>query len=91
MLKNHSTWPPLRSKTSENHSEESFPDDPLEEVFGDVFHFDWHDTKLRETLHGALQSCGFEGFGGTTKGLKHDGKRRLPKDSPLGIGPKLLR
>ena len=35
-------------------SEESFPDDPIEEVFADVFEFDWHDLKLRETLSGVL-------------------------------------
>ncbi|CAK9001932.1 von Willebrand factor A domain-containing protein 8 (PEX7-binding protein 2) (P7BP2), partial [Durusdinium trenchii] len=36
---------------------ENFPDDPVEEVFGDVFEFDWHDSKLRETLAGVLHGC----------------------------------
>ena len=35
-------------------SEESFPDDPIGEVFADVFDFDWHDLKLREILSGVL-------------------------------------
>ncbi|CAK9038246.1 unnamed protein product [Durusdinium trenchii] len=59
---------------------ENFPDDPVEEVFGDVFEFDWHDSKLRETLAGVLHGCGFE-FNPTAKPVKHgDAQKRLPKD-----------
>eukprot|EP00434_Breviolum_minutum_P034880 symbB.v1.2.030877.t1/scaffold3524.1/size54796/2 len=58
---------------------ESFPDDPVEEVFADIFEFDWHDPKLRETLGRVLQGCGFRFEG--PKEVKHgDAKRRLPKE-----------
>eukprot|EP00435_Cladocopium_sp_Y103_P037254 s938_g9.t2 len=61
---------------------ESFPDDPVEEVFADIFAFDWHDRKLREQLGQVLLGCGFQGFEGFKgKGKQHgDAKRRLPKD-----------
>eukprot|EP00439_Symbiodinium_sp_Y106_P013382 s2869_g1.t3 len=59
---------------------ESFPDDPIEEVFADVFEFDWHDLKLREILSGVLNGCGFN-FDPTSKPMKHGNpNRRLPKE-----------
>ncbi|CAE7027981.1 unnamed protein product [Symbiodinium natans] len=59
---------------------ESFPDYPVEEVFADIFEFDWHDSKLRETLSGVLSGCGFK-FDPTAKSVKHgDPNKRLPKD-----------
>ncbi|CAE7780682.1 unnamed protein product [Symbiodinium sp. CCMP2592] len=59
---------------------ESFPDDPIEEVFADVFEFDWHDLKLREILSGVLNGCGFN-FDPNSKPMKHGNpNRRLPKD-----------
>ncbi|CAJ1380979.1 unnamed protein product [Effrenium voratum] len=60
---------------------DSFPDDPVEEVFADVFEFDWHDDKLRETLMEVLHSCGFKLDPPGAKAVKHgDAKKRLPKD-----------
>ena len=58
---------------------ESFPDDAVEELFLEVFAFDWHDSKLRETLAGVLQDCGFETE--RVKAKEHgDAKKRLPKE-----------
>merc|ERR1719362_2169336 len=33
---------------------DSFPEDDVEDVFSNVFAFDWHDRKLRETLSDVL-------------------------------------
>ena len=50
------------------------------EVFADIFEFDWHDPKLRETLGRVLQGCGFR-FESGPKAVKHgDAQRRLPKE-----------
>ena len=58
--------------------QESFPDDAVEDAFAEVFAFDWHDGKLRETLAGVLKDCGFETE--ATKPQRHgDAKKRLPK------------
>ena len=53
-----------------------------QEVFADIFAFDWHDQKLREQLGQVLLGCGFQGFEVFQgKGKQHgDAKRRLPKE-----------
>lgn len=59
----------------------------LQEVFADIFAFDWHDRKLREQLGQVLLGCGFRGFEVFQgKGKQHgNAKRRLPKEI-FGVG-----
>mmetsp|Transcript_29103 Transcript_29103/g.86552 ORF Transcript_29103/g.86552 Transcript_29103/m.86552 type:complete len:633 (+) Transcript_29103:1-1899(+) len=57
-----------------------FPDDDPDEVFSNVFAFDWHDRKLRDTLADVLHSFGVGSGSGRPEAIRvGDVNRKLPK------------
>eukprot|EP00930_Biecheleria_cincta_P096896 TRINITY_DN88669_c0_g1_i1.p1 TRINITY_DN88669_c0_g1~~TRINITY_DN88669_c0_g1_i1.p1 ORF type:complete len:1490 (+),score=245.98 TRINITY_DN88669_c0_g1_i1:43-4470(+) len=59
---------------------DTFPDDDLEDVFSNVFSFDWHDRKLRETLADILHGFGVGMGSGRAEPIRMgDVNKKLPE------------
>jgi len=57
-----------------------FPEDDLEDVFSNVFSFDWHDRKLRDTLADVLHGFGVGMGSGRAEPFRMgDVNRKLPE------------